>query len=192
MNTLVLASTSVYRRELLSRLQIPFVVTAPQVDETALPGEAPAATARRLSQEKARAAKSDFPDALIIGCDQVAVLDGVRLGKPHTFENARSQLQLMSGKSVVFHTAVCLYNSGTGNIQTRVVPYTVEFRALSGSQIENYLSKEQPYQCAGSARSEALGIALIRKMQGDDPNALVGLPLIALVEMLANEGIEVI
>ena len=135
---------------------------------------------------------SDFPDALIIGSDQVAMLDGQQLGKPHTHDNAVTQLQHNARQSVVFHTALCLYNSRTGHIQARRVPFTVHFRDLTDAQIEHYLVKEQPYNCAGSAKSEGLGIALIAKMSGDDPNALIGLPLIALIEMLENEGMPVI
>lgn len=188
---LVLASTSVYRRELLARLQIPFGVAAPEMDESPLPGEAPESTAARLSRGKARAVAAGYPDALIIGSDQVAVLDGVQLGKPHTHENARKQLQFASGKSVAFHTAVSLFNSRTGNMQTRIVSTLVKFRLLNDTQIERYLAREQPYHCAGSAKSEGLGIALIERMEGDDPNALIGLPLIALVDMLTVEGMEI-
>jgi septum formation protein len=189
---LVLASTSPYRRELLSRLKIPFEVAAPEVDETPLPGETPDQTALRLAVAKAKAVASRHPDALIIGSDQVAVLEGVQLGKPHVHENAVRQLRMVRGKSVVFHTALCLYNSRTGNTQARVIPFTVHFRNLDDEQIERYLAKEQPYNCAGSAKSEGLGIALIRRMEGDDPNALIGLPLIALVDMLGSEGLSVI
>ena len=189
---LILASTSPYRRELLSRLKIPFEVAAPEVDETPLPGETPEQTALRLAVTKAKAAASRHPDALIIGSDQVAVLEGVQLGKPHAHENAVRQLRMMRGKSVVFHTALCLYNSRTGKTQARVIPFTVYFRYLDDEQIERYLAKEQPYNCAGSAKSEGLGIALIQRMEGDDPNALIGLPLIALVDMLENEGLSVI
>ena len=189
---LVLASTSPYRRELLARLQLPFEVIAPEVGETPLPDEQPEHTAARLAEEKARAAGQRFPAALIIGSDQVAVLDGMPLGKPHTHDNAVRQLRMMRGRQVIFHTALCLFNSRTGRAQTRVVPFTVHFRDLGDEQIEHYLRKEQPYNCAGSAKSEGLGIALIEKMEGDDPNALVGLPLIALVDMLRNEGVEVV
>ncbi|MEW5942573.1 MAG: Maf family nucleotide pyrophosphatase [Pseudomonadota bacterium] len=189
---LVLASTSPYRRELLARLQLPFEVFAPEVDETPLPDEQPEHTAARLAEAKARAAGQRFPTALIIGSDQVAVLDGMPLGKPHTHDNAVRQLRMMRGRQVIFHTALCLFNSRTGRAQTRVVPFTVHFRDLGDEQIEHYLRKEQPYNCAGSAKSEGLGIALIEKMEGDDPNALIGLPLIALVDMLRNEGVEVV
>lgn len=189
---LILASTSPYRRELLTRLKIPFEVCSPEVDETPLPGESPDQTAYRLAIAKAKAPAKDFPDALIIGSDQVATLDGLQLGKPHTHDNAVRQLGMMRGRSVVFHTALCLYNSKTGSTQTRTIPFTVHFRKLSDAQIEQYLTKEQPYNCAGSAKSEGLGIALIERMEGDDPNALIGLPLIALIEMLENEGMPVI
>jgi septum formation protein len=189
---LVLASTSPYRRDLLNRLQVPFSTFAPELDETALPGETAVETATRLAEAKARVAGSHFPDALIIGSDQVATLDGEQLGKPHTHENATLQLRRMRGRKVVFNTALCLYNSKTGRVQNRLVPFTVSFRDLSDAQIEHYLAKEQPYNCAGSAKSEGLGIALIARMEGDDPNALIGLPLIALIDMLNNENFPVI
>ncbi|MDP2877991.1 MAG: Maf family nucleotide pyrophosphatase [Sulfuricella sp.] len=189
---LILASTSPYRRELLSRLKLPFEVCSPEVDETPQPGETPAQTAYRLAIAKAKAPAKNVPEALIIGSDQVATLDGLQLGKPHTHENAVKQLSMMRGRSVVFHTALCLYNSRTGNTQAREIPFTVHFRKLTDAQIEHYLVKEQPYNCAGSAKSEGLGIALIEKMSGDDPNALIGLPLIALIEMLENEDMPVI
>ncbi len=189
---LILASTSPYRRELLERLKIPFEVFAPNVDETPLPGETPEQTATRLAEAKARAGEANFPDALIIGSDQVATLGGLQLGKPHTHDNATRQLRMMRGRSVIFNTALCLYNSQTGSVQNRLVPFTVTFRDLSDTQIEHYLTKEQPYNCAGSAKSEGLGIALIARMEGDDPNALIGLPMIALIDMLQNEGFAVI
>lgn len=192
MQTLILASTSPYRRELLSRLKIPFAVCAPEIDETPLPGELPQQTAERLAVAKARAVADQFPDALIIGSDQVAILEGKVLGKPHSHDNAFRQLSTMSGKCVVFHTALCLFNSRSGRSQLRTVPVTVRFRSLSDAQIERYLAREQPYNCAGSAKSEGLGIALIEKIEGEDPNALIGLPLIALVDMLQNEGVEVV
>jgi septum formation protein len=191
MPTLVLASSSPYRRELLARLRMPFEVMSPDVDETPLANEAPQETALRLAQLKARAVADKFPNALIIGSDQVALLGEQQIGKPHTFENARKQLQAASGRSMVFHTALCLYNSRSGNMQTRVVPITIQFRTLSDAVIERYLAAEQPYNCAGSAKSEGLGIALIARFEGEDPNALVGLPLIALVDMLHQEGIEI-
>lgn len=189
---LILASSSIYRRELLERLQRPFIVVAPDVDEAPQAGELPEETALRLAQMKARKVAEGHPDALIIGCDQVATLDGRQLGKPLTHDNAVKQLQLMQGRCVTFHSALCLYNATIGSMQAEVEPYEVCFRRLSDSQIENYLRKEQPYHCAGSAKSEGLGIALIEWMRGNDPNALIGLPLILLVTMLRNEGVSVI
>jgi len=191
MQTLVLASSSPYRRELLARLHIPFEVMSPAVDETPLPDEKPQDTALRLAQLKARAVADRFPDALIIGSDQVAMLDDMQFGKPHTFENAKRQLTQASGRKMTFHTALCLYNGKTGRMQARVVPIVVHFRTLTEAQIERYLHKEQPYNCAGSAKSEGLGIALIERFEGDDPNALIGLPLIALVDMLNSEGVAI-
>lgn len=189
---LILASSSVYRHELLQRLQIPFDTIAPHVDETPLAGEAPEETALRLAQVKARKIGAEHGEALIIGCDQVATLDGEQLGKPLIHENAVKQLRKMRGRRVTFHSALCLYNARTENMQAQVVPYEVEFRQLSDDQIENYLNKEQPYHCAGSAKSEGLGIALIAGMYGSDPNALIGLPLIALINLLQNEGVNII
>lgn len=189
---LILASTSPYRRELLQRLQVPFEVVAPEVDETPLPHETPEATAVRLSQLKARAVQTAYPNALIIGSDQVATVDGLQLGKPGTHQRAVEQLSLMAGKSVLFHTALSLYNSASGRMQTACVPTTVHLRPLTASQIESYLRKDEPYNCAGSARIETLGIAVISKLESDDPNALIGLPLITLTQMLANEGLDVL
>lgn len=191
MSRLVLASTSVFRRELLARLQIPFEVASPETDEAGLPGESPAATAERLSFAKARAVADHFPDALIIGSDQVAYLDNRRFGKPLTHDRAVEQLRLMRGRTVIFHTGLCLYNSASGNSQLCGVPTEVTFRQLTDAEIERYLEKEQPYHCAGSAKSEGLGISLLSGMRGDDPNALIGLPLIALCGMLRAEGIQV-
>lgn len=192
MHTLILASSSIYRRELLERLQLPFEVVSPDVDETPFDGERPEETALRLAQVKARKIAERHPDALIIGCDQVATLDGMQLGKPITHENATRQLRTMRGRTVTFHSALCLFNAATGSMQAEVEPYEVSFRHLSDEQIENYLLKEQPYHCAGSAKSEGLGIALIEWMRGNDPNALIGLPLILLISMLQNEGVAVI
>lgn len=189
---LVLASTSRYRRELLSRLHVPFEVLAPDVDETPLPGESPSATALRLSVLKAQAAAASWPDALIIGSDQVLMLGDAQLGKPGNFENAFAQLKAMQGREMVFHTALTLFNSRTGHTQTRDVPTTVHIRRLSDAQIAAYLEKEKPYDCAGSAKSESLGIALMERMDSADPTALVGLPLMALTAMLANEGFDVL
>ncbi|MEY3747059.1 MAG: hypothetical protein RL194_518 [Pseudomonadota bacterium] len=189
---LILASSSIYRRELLQRLQLPFSCIAPEVDETPLAGELPQQTALRLAEVKARKVAEAHSDALIIGCDQVATLDNQQLGKPLHHDKAVKQLSMMRGREVVFHSALCLYNAATGNIQSEVVPYVVKFRNLSDDQIERYLRKEQPYHCAGSAKSEGLGIALIESMTGEDPNALIGLPLIRLVSMLQREDVDVI
>jgi septum formation protein len=191
-STLILASSSIYRQELLTRLQLPFSCITPDVDESPLANELPQTTALRLAQVKAIKVGLSHPNALIIGCDQVATLDNMQLGKPLTHDNATKQLRLMRGREVIFHSALCLYNPVTLNMQAEVVPYIVTFRNLSDAQIENYLIKEQPYQCAGSAKSEGLGIAIIEKMTGEDPNALIGLPLIKLVSMLQNEGVNVI
>lgn len=189
---LILASSSIYRRELLTHLQIAFNCISPEVDETPLSGELPQQTALRLAKEKARKVALSQPDALIIGCDQVATLDDMQLGKPLNHENATRQLRMMRGREVTFHSALCLYNAKNGNMQAEVVPYLVKFRDLTDVQIESYLLKEQPYHCAGSAKSEGLGIAIIERMNGDDPNALIGLPLIKLVSMLYQEGVNVI
>lgn len=189
---LILASSSVYRQELLSRLKLPYSCVSPDIDETRLADEKPQDTALRLAQLKARKVAKTHQHALIIGCDQVATLDDIQLGKPLTHANAVMQLQRMRGREVIFHSALCLFNATTGRMQAEVVPYTVTFRALSDAQIEHYLLKEQPYDCAGSAKSEGLGIALIEKMSGEDPNALIGLPLIKLVSMLQKEAINVI
>jgi septum formation protein len=189
---LVLASTSPYRRELLSRLHLAFDVVAPNVDETPRPGESAAETAARLAQAKARAAVAAFPRALIIGCDQVAEIEGERLDKPGTHERAARQLGLLSGRSAAFHTALVLLNASNGRLHTRVVSTQVRFRPLSAQQIDAYLRRERPYDCAGSAKSEGLGIALIEAITGDDPTALIGLPLIALTDMLRAEGVAVV
>ena len=190
--TLILASSSEYRRQLLQKLQIPFTSISPKIDETPLAGEKPHETAIRLAQAKAKKIGIEYSHALVIGCDQVATLDGEQLGKPGNHNNATKQLQLMSGREVTFHSALCLYNAATGNMQALVVPYMVRFRQLTDEQIENYLTKEQPYHCAGSAKSEGLGIALMERMIGEDPNALIGLPLIKLITMLQNEGVAVL
>lgn len=187
---LVLASTSVYRSELLKRLQLPFETAAPDVDEAPLPHESARATSVRLAQEKARAVAASYPDALIIGSDQVALLDGRQLGKPLTHDNAVRQLRAMRGKTTCFYTALALLNSKTGNLQTGIAENFITLHDLSDAEIEGYLRKEQPYHCAGSAKSEGLGIALISKMTGDDPNALIGLPLILLIGMLRRENVR--
>ncbi|MCX7155536.1 MAG: Maf family nucleotide pyrophosphatase [Rhodocyclales bacterium] len=186
----VLASTSPFRRELLARLQIPFETAAPEADESALPGEAPATTALRLAEAKARAVARRYPDALIIGSDQVAASGNERFGKPERRENAIVQLRQMRGKEVVFHTGLCLLNSATNRVQLSCVDTHVGFRDLSDAEIESYLDKEDALNCAGSAKSEGLGISLLTYLRGDDPNALVGLPLIALCGMLRAEGLH--
>jgi septum formation protein len=189
---LILASTSRYRRELLSRLRLPFTTFSPEIDETPADGEAPEHTALRLAVAKARAAERTFPQALIIGSDQVAELDGVRLDKPGGRERARDQLLSASGREVVFHTAVALLRASTGDTLTAIVPTAVRFRTLTGAQIDAYLDLEQPYDCAGSAKSEGLGITLLERIAGDDPTALIGLPLIALTSMLTQFGADVL
>ena len=186
---LVLASTSRYRRELLARLQIPFETAAPAVDETPLDREAPQALAVRLAAAKAQAVRHAWPDALIIGSDQVAVVGSVLLNKPGNHANALNQLRLMSGKVVHFFTALCMLNARTARQQTALVPVTVQMREISDAGIERYLRAEQPYDCAGSARIEGMGITLVARLESDDPSALIGLPLIALCDMLRNEGI---
>ncbi|TFW71551.1 septum formation inhibitor Maf [Methylotenera oryzisoli] len=191
-NNLILASSSIYRRELLTRLQIPFSCISPDVDETPLENELPQETALRLAQDKAIKIGATHTDALVIGCDQVATLDNIQLGKPLNHDNATKQLRMMRGREVIFHSALCLYNAKTQHMQAAVVPYVVQFRNLTDAQIENYLLKEQPYHCAGSAKSEGLGIAIIERMTGEDPNALIGLPLIALINMLNHEQVSVI
>ena len=189
---LVLASSSPYRRQLLEKLGLPFETISPEIDESVQPGETPQALVARLAELKARTAASRYPDALIIGSDQVAVLDNTIIGKPGSHENAVRQLQAASGKKIIFYTGLCLLNSRTGKTQTEAIPYTVVFRQLSRQQIENYLKKEQPYNCAGSFKSEGLGIALFERFEGEDPNTLIGLPLIRLTDMLEQEAINIV
>ena len=189
MPRLILASPSVYRRDLLARLQLPFEVSAPNADESPLAGETPPATAERLAVLKAQAVAACFPDALIIGSDQVAYMGTTCFGKPGTREAATDQLRAMSGHSVVFHSGLCLLNAASGRVHLRGIPTEVRFRELSDAEISRYHDKENALDCAGSARSEGLGISLLEYIRGDDPNALVGLPLIALCEMLRAEGV---
>ena len=189
---IVLASTSTYRSQLLSTLQIPFQTAAPNVDETPLIGESAEQTSWRLSRIKAQVVAKSFPNALIIGSDQVALLDGQQIGKPLNHDNAVFQLHAMRGKMVVFYTALSLLNAATGDMQTEVAVTKVSYRSLSDEQIERYLKKEQPYHCAGSSKSEGLGIALISHIHGDDPNALIGLPLILLIGMLEKQGVRIL
>lgn len=187
---LILASTSRYRRELLSRLRLPFEVVAPQVDETPHPGELPAALARRLALDKARAVAAAHPDTIVIGSDQVADLDGEPIGKPGTHERAAAQLTRMSGRTLVFQTAVAVVHAGGGFEAVDSVPVRVSVRPLQPAEIEHYLRLEQPYDCAGSAKSETLGIALLSAIDSSDPTALVGLPLIRTCEFLRAAGLD--
>ncbi len=189
---LILGSTSPYRRELLSRLRLPFDVVSPQVDESPLLGEAPRALALRLAMAKARAVAALHPQAVVIGSDQVADLDGEPLGKPGTHARATVQLQRMRGKTVVFQTAVAVVCIGTGFAQVELAQVNVIFRNLDDAEIERYLQAETPYDCAGSAKSEGLGIALLESIDSDDPSALVGLPLIRTCRMLRAAGVRVL
>jgi septum formation protein len=189
---IVLASTSPYRAELLSRLQIAFVTARPNCDETPLPGELPTATALRLAETKARSVAAEFPDALVIGSDQVAALAGQTLGKPGTRERATAQLSAMRGQRVIFHTAVSLLDTTGMLIQSRVIDTLVDLRQYSDAEIAAYLDREHALDCAGSAKSEGLGVALIQRMQSDDPTALIGLPLIALIDLLQERNFRVL
>ena len=188
MSELILASTSPWRRMLLEKLSVPFECAAPDVDETPLPGEPARQLVMRLAQAKAQALAARYPQHLIIGSDQVCVLDGEITGKPHTEENARQQLLKARGSIVTFYTGLALYNSSTGHLQTECEPFDVHFRHLSEQEIDDYVRKERPLNCAGSFKSEGLGIALFERLDGRDPNALVGLPLIALCQMLRREN----
>lgn len=189
---LILGSSSVYRRGLLERLGLAFTTVSPDIDERAAAHELPAATALRLARAKAQAVAAAHPRALIIASDQVADLDGQPLGKPGNHAAALRQLQAMRGRRVVFHTALCLLDAASGRQQLENVPTTVHYRDLSDAQLEHYLQREQPYDCAGSAKIECLGIILPRKVDSVDPTALIGLPLIALVTMLETEGLKVL
>ena len=188
---LILASGSRYRKELLGRLGLAFEVALPDVDESPRPQESPADTALRLSISKARSLQASRRDALIIGSDQVASSGGQRFDKPGNHENARRQLRELSGKTAQFDTAVALLDARNDSVQTRVVPCRVTFRALDEALIERYLEKEKPYDCAGAAKAEGIGIALIARIETDDPTSLIGLPLIALSEMLRRAGLAV-
>lgn len=190
---IVLASTSPYRREIVARLGLSLVTAAPVCDETPLPDESALDTAVRLARTKAMSLASQYPDALIIGGDQVALLDGQQIGKPGSFENGVKMLQWMSGRTVVFHSALALYNSRSGQLQEDVGITKVTLRPLTEQQIRNYLTREpDALHCAGSAKSETLGGALMQKVEADDPNSLIGVPLFALVTMLQNEGVEIL
>ncbi|PVY75414.1 MAF protein [Tamilnaduibacter salinus] len=188
---LLLASSSPYRRQLLERLRLPFDCASPDIDESPLPGEPPESLAVRLAESKAEALAGDYPQHLIIGSDQVAVTgDGHRLEKPGHFDVAREQLGRCSGQSVRFLTGLCLLDARTGSAWSVCEPYQVHFRNLTGDEINRYLTLEEPFDCAGSFRMEGLGIALFRHMEGSDPNSLIGLPLIALVDLLRDRGID--
>ena len=188
--TLVLGSTSRYRRELLARLGLPFEVIAPDVDETPSPGELPVATALRLSEAKARAVAARYEDALVIGSDQVADCDGRAVSKPGDRATAQRELRALSGRTIVFHTGIALVDAKTGRCQREMVDVVSVFRTLTDAEIDAYLDREAPYDCAGGVKSEALGIALFERITSDDPTALVGLPLIALCRMLLAEGVS--
>ncbi|MBC3862216.1 septum formation protein Maf [Undibacterium jejuense] len=194
--SLILASSSAYRRELLSRLQLPFASMSPGIDETPLAAETPPATALRLARQKAEAIATQLNQhepTLIIGSDQVATLDDLQIGKPGNHDNALKQLQLMRGREVVFHTALCLLDTrtnATNPLQIRDIETVVRFRDLSDAELDAYLRIEQPYDCAGSAKNEALGITILSSIKSDDPSALTGLPLIALTDMLRNAGVS--
>jgi septum formation protein len=189
---LILGSTSAYRRELLSRLRVPFEVCAPQVDETPLPHEAPGKLALRLALAKAKAVAAQHPDAVVIGSDQVADLHGQPLGKPGTHERAVAQLTQMSGQTVVFQTALAVVRLSTGFEHVELAEVKVQFRDLDANEIEHYLRAEQPYDCAGSAKSEGLGIALLNRIDNDDPTALIGLPLIRTARLIREAGIALL
>ncbi len=188
--TLVLASSSPYRKELLSRLGLPFETHSPDIDESASKQETPQQLVQRLAVNKAKAVESTYPHALIIGSDQVAVLEGEIVGKPTDHHGAVRQLSDASGKQVNLYTGLCLYNARSGTVQHAVETYSVQFRKLTLDQIERYLERDKPYDCAGSLKSESLGIALLQSLEGNDPNTLIGLPLIRLTDMLLKEGVS--
>ncbi|MTI64741.1 nucleoside triphosphate pyrophosphatase [Methylophaga sp.] len=192
MQQLILGSSSPFRAELLNKLGLTFIQVSPDIDETPRSAESPAALVERLAESKAREIARTHPEALIIGSDQVAVIDNDILGKPGNHQNAMAQLRRASGREVTFLTGLALLNAKTGRIQSSVEPFTVHFRDLTDNQIDFYLKKEQPYQCAGSFKSEGFGISLFSKLDGDDPNTLIGLPLIRLIEMLQHEAIDVL
>lgn len=192
MPQIILASSSPYRRQLLDKLGLDYQWQAPDIDEQPRSNELPEALVQRLAQQKAVALANSHPNHLIIGSDQVAVLNGQILGKPKTFEKAQQQLNDANGKTVIFLTGLCLFNSSTHQQQLRCEHYSVTFRTLSAAEIQHYLIREQPFDCAGSFKAEGLGISLFTRMEGNDPNTLIGLPLIALIDMLKNEGVEVL
>lgn len=192
MKTLVLGSTSIFRKAILEKLNLPFTCAKPNIDETAFEGETPIQLVERLAVEKAQAVASDFDNALIIGSDQVAMCDGEILGKPRNFENGLKQLRKFSGKHVTFYTGLAVLDAQSSTVHSLVEPFSVYFKALNDEQITQYLHAEEPYNCAGSFKSEGLGICLFEKLAGDDPNTLIGLPLIKLVELLKKQGLDVL
>jgi len=192
MQQLILGSSSPFRAELLTKLNLSFIQVSPEIDETPRADETAAKLVERLATQKAMEIANTHPEGLIIGSDQVAVIDKTILGKPGNHQNAMTQLKQASGKDVTFLTGLALYNAKTQHMQSLVEPFTVHFRKLTEKQINFYLKKEQPYQCAGSFKSEGFGISLFSKLVGDDPNSLIGLPLIRLIELLANEKIDVL
>ena len=192
MKTLVLGSTSPFRQSILEKLNLSFECAKPNIDETALLNETPQALVERLAIEKAQAVAGEFSDALIIGSDQVAVCEGEILGKPHNFDNGVKQLTKFSDKVVTFYTGLCVLDSSTNKVTSLVEPFIVHFNPLTQSEIASYLRAEQPYNCAGSFKSEGLGICLFKKLEGDDPNTLIGLPLIKLVSLLKAHGLNVL
>jgi septum formation protein len=192
MQQLILGSSSPFRAEILTKIGLPFITASPDIDESSLVGEQAEQLVQRLSEQKAYKIAESHPNALIIGSDQVAVLEGTILGKPGNHDNAVKQLTAASGKTVKFLTGLALLNSQTGHIQSVVETFEVGFKTLSASQIDFYLRQEQPYQCAGSFKSEGFGISLFSKLQGNDPNSLIGLPLIRLISLLEAEGIDVL
>lgn len=190
---IILASTSRYRQEIIARLGLPFTAVPPVCDETPLPGESALDTAVRLARSKAQSLAADYPNALIIGSDQVALLDGQQIGKPGSFDKGVAMLQWMSGRTVVFHSALALYNTASGRLQETVGITRVTLRQLTEQQIRNYLTREpDALHCAGSAKSEGLGGALLEKVESDDPNALIGVPLFQLISILNAEGVEIL
>lgn|SRR5690554_926663 len=192
MTSIILASSSPYRRQVLAKLGLDFCCEAPDIDEAPSAGEDAASLVKRLAKQKACALADSYPESLIIGSDQVATLDHQILGKPHTHSRAKAQLLAANGRTLTFMTGICLYNTTTKHSQVSCETYSVSFRMLSEAQIDNYLLREKPYDCAGSFKSEGLGISLFDRLEGDDPNTLVGLPLIALIRMLNKEGVDVL
>lgn len=192
MTRLILASSSPFRKAILDKLNLVYEAVSPDIDETRSDTETPEQYVARLAEQKARALQTAYPDALIIGSDQTAIVKNETIGKPGNYENAFRQLTDASGHKITFLTGLSLLNSNTGTCETDVIPFHVHFRALTPAMIDNYLQAEQPYDCAGSFKSEGLGIALFDKLEGDDPNTLIGLPLIRLIRMLENQGVSVI